>query len=262
MINNSISTTIKKIYNKVGFLEKYGGSLWMTVIIILFFFIAISYYQVYNNIQPLKADWVNQRCRPGVIPFAGLINPPVNMSAFDFTSENFKYCIQSILVDIAGVFLAPFYYLVNVINNTLTAISKSIQAIRSVLDSIRNSLSSVSQDIMGRSLNILLPIQTMLIKVKDMVNKTQGIMTAGLFTLLGVYDTLRASIGAIIQIVVAILISIATLITIFFAIPFGFGLPFAIPLLVMFILIAIPGIMVYIIQVMILKKMARSIPGI
>lgn len=261
-MNNNISTAINKIYNKVGFLEKYGGSVWMTFIIIIVFFAAISYYQVYNNLQPIKADWVNQRCKPGVIPFAGLINPPENTSAFDFTAQNFNFCIQNILVDIVGVFLAPFYYLVNVINNILTEISKSIQAIRNVFDSIRNALSSVSQDIMGRSLNILIPIQTMLIKVKDMVNKTQGIMTAGLFTLLGIYDTLRASIGAIIDIVVTILIGIATLITVFFLIPFGFGLPFAIPLLVMFILIAIPGIMVYIIQVMILKKMARSIPGI
>ena len=38
-----------------------------------------------NNLDPIKADWVNQRCTPGVIPFAGLINPPKDgTSAFDY----------------------------------------------------------------------------------------------------------------------------------------------------------------------------------
>ena len=83
-MNNNISNVINKLYSKAGFLEKYGGSLWTTFIISLIFFIAISYYFVYNNIEPIKADWVNQRCKPNVMPFAGLINPPDPkiMSAF------------------------------------------------------------------------------------------------------------------------------------------------------------------------------------
>ena len=73
MNDTNIFSVIKKLYNKVGFLEKYGGSLWMTVIVILVFFIAISYYYIYNNLQPIKADWANQKCNPTVMPFASII---------------------------------------------------------------------------------------------------------------------------------------------------------------------------------------------
>ena len=97
---------------------------------------------------------------------------------------------------------------------------------------------------------------------RDLLSKSQGVMTTSVFTLLGTYDTLRSVIGSIVGIVVVLLISISVLVYELFLIPFGFGLPFAIPLVVMFILIAVPGIMVYIIQVMILKKMVSPIPGL
>jgi len=263
-MNDNIFNVINKLYSKVGFLEKYGGSLWTATIIGLVFFIAISYYYIYNNLQPIKADWVNQRCKPNIMPFAGLINPPdpKKMSAFDFTAQNFTNCIQTILTDIIGIFLAPFYYLVNSFTTILNGLNESVQVIRNVLTSIRNAATSVTQDIMSKLLNILIPIQFIVIKVKDIMNKTQGIMTAGIFTLFGIYQTLAASFGAIIQIISSILISIAAIMIILFFIPFGFGLPFAIPLLVIFIMILVPGIMVYIIQVMVLKQWINPLPGI
>lgn len=263
-MSDSIFNVINRLYDKVGFFEKYGGSLWTVIIICLVFFIAISYYQVYNNLQPIKADWINKRCSPLVMPFAGLINPPdpKKMSAFDFTAQNFTYCIQSILGDIIGVFLKPLYYLVNSLTQVLNVLAKSVQEIRKVMSSIRNSVSSISAEIMGKLLNILIPIQFIVIKVKDMMAKTQGVMLSGIFMLMGIYQTLIASLGSIIQIISSILISLATIIIVLFFIPFGLGMPFAIPLLITFMMIVIPGIMIYIIQVMVLKQWVNPLPGI
>ena len=263
-MDTNISNIINKLYSKAGFLEKYGGSLWAAIIISVIMFLAISYYQVLNNLQPLKSDWINQRCKPNVMPFAGIINPPDpnEMSAFEFTSNNFTNCIQTILEDIIGIFLSPFYYLVNVMDNTIKSIDTSVQSVRGLFDTIRKSLLSVSSDVMGRLLNILIPLQIIIMKVKDTMNKTQGIMTASIFTLFGVYDTLRSAIGAIVEIIVVVLIGLAATIGILFAIPFGFGMPVAIPLLVIFLIILIPGLMVYIIEVMILKKMVSPLPGV
>ena len=262
--NTNIFSVINKLYNKIGFLEKYGGSLWMTIILILVFFVAISYYYIYNNLQPIKADWAKQRCNPTVMPFAGLINPPdpKKMSAFDFTAQNFTGCIQNILSDIAGTFLAPFYYLVNSITKVLDGLNASLQGIRGVLSTIRDSVGNVSDEIMGKVLNIMIPLQQIVIKIKDTINKTQGVMLAGIYMLIGTYQTLTASFGAIIQIITTILMSIASIMIILFFIPFGFGIPFAIPLLVIFIMVLVPGIMVYIIQVMVLKKWVNPLPGI
>ena len=260
----SIVNEINKSYSKAGFLDKYGGSLWITVLILIVMFLAISYYKVLNNIQPIKADWINQRCSPSVMPFAGIINPPDpnEMSAFEFTGNNFTNCIQSILQDIIGVFLAPFYYLVNALGNSINMAENAVQSIRGLADTMRTSIMKVSTEIMGRILNIIIPLQTILMKIKDTVNKTQGVMTASIFTLFGIYDTLKAAVGAIVEIIVSILIGLASVISVLFLIPFGLGMPVAIPMLVIFLMILIPGIMVYIIEVMILKQMVSPLPGI
>ena len=127
---------------------------------------------------------------------------------------------------------------------------------------MRNAFAKTSQELMNRILNVLIPLQMIIVKMRDMMNKTQAIMTGGIFTLLGTYDTLMASVGSIVQIITSILLSLAVIISILFMIPFGLGLPGAIPLLVIFLMILIPGIMVYIVQVMILKKMVNPLPGI
>ena len=262
-MNNNYNV-INNLYNKAGFLEKYGGSLLTMLIISILFFLAISYYYVYNNIQPIKGDWVNQRCKPSVIPFAGLINPPPpeKMSAFEFTQQNFSSCIQSILGDITGVFLAPFYYLIHVLTNTFEIINESIQSIRKILNSIRNAVGGVSAEIMGKLLNFMIPLQQLIIKVRDSMNKSQGVMTASIYTLLGTYDTLMSSVKSIVKIISTILLSLASIIGILFVIPFGLGMPAAIPLLVIFIMILVPGMMVYIVQVLILKQMTSPFPNI
>jgi|TARA_B110000967_G_scaffold165876_1_gene173731 hypothetical protein len=263
-MNNGTYKVINDIYTKTGFLDKYGGSVWVTVILLLVFFVIISYYHVFNNLQPIKADWINQRCNPRVIPFAGLINPPdpEKMSAFEFTSQNFTGCIQTILTDIVGVFLAPFKYLIHSFTKILDGLLEAVQEIRKLFNSIRNATGSVSSEIMGKVLAILIPIQYMVIKIKDLVNKTQGIMLSGIYMLMGVYQTLIAAFGSIIQIVSSILISIAAIMIVLYFIPFGLGIPFAIPLLITFIMTLVPGIMIYIIQVMILKQWVNPLPGL
>ena len=253
---NNVFDTINKIYGKAGFLEKYGGSLWITIILIIIFLIIYSYFYIYNYIQPIKHDWVNQRYSPSVMPFAGIINPPEGSTfreKIEFTGKNFADGVQNVIVDIIQYFLAPFYYFINLLSVSLTDIYKSVQDIRKFIYAIRTSVEKTTGEISGKTLNFLLPLQYIIIKIRDMISKTQGVMTAGLFTLFGVYQTIVASFGAIIKIITGILITLAAIIMVLFLIPFGLGMPFAIPLLVIFLIILIPGIMVYIIEVMVLK---------
>jgi hypothetical protein len=107
--------SVKEVYDKVGYGQQYGLDIWITVVLIVVFFCATAYFYVLGHLQPIKADWPVNRCNPAYIPFAGIINPPENSSAMNYTSENFEYCTQNILKEITGYFLAPFYYLMNVI---------------------------------------------------------------------------------------------------------------------------------------------------
>ena len=125
----TIFTKVNNLYNKKGFLEKYGTDVWISVIIFLIFFIATSYYHVFNNIQPIITDWDNQKCNPSVIPFAGLINKPQGMSAFEFTGNNFTGCIQTILKTVAGDAFKPVYYIMNTFTDMFNDLSKALDGI-------------------------------------------------------------------------------------------------------------------------------------
>ena len=99
MDNNSNKNyiNIKKIYDNLNYFDQYGSSLVLFILITISLFILCSYCFVMINVQPIQDDWINQRCKPFIIPFAGLINAPEGTSSTDFTKENFDYCTQNII---------------------------------------------------------------------------------------------------------------------------------------------------------------------
>ena len=50
----------------------------------------LIYLNIQNNIKYIKANWKTMKCRPDIIPFAGIINKPTNMGTAEFTSHNFS----------------------------------------------------------------------------------------------------------------------------------------------------------------------------
>ena len=258
----SIINLINRLYDKSGFFEKYGGSLILTIIIIFIFFYYISYYYILNHLEPIKADWVNQRCKPYVLPFASIINKPDDQSSSEFTSGNFTYCIQSIVADLSNVFLAPIYYLTNVTQEILQGIEKALDSTRYLFSNMRDSIKDVSKEIMSRILNVMTSLQVILIKVRDFTSKTNAVMTSSIYTLLGSYDTLRSLVGAIFQMFILILLMLLAIIVPLLFIPFGFGVPIAAIFIAIFITIAVVLTLVYIIAGSILHLHITSIPGL
>jgi len=65
-----INQKIDKLYNKNGFMEKYGGQLFLSIIIIFVVSVLFVYLQILNNLEPVKKNWGKERCNPFVIPFS------------------------------------------------------------------------------------------------------------------------------------------------------------------------------------------------
>jgi hypothetical protein len=191
-----------------------------------------------KNIQPIKDDWVNQRCKPSIMPFAGIINPPVGTSAGEFTNQNFTYCMQNILTSITGFAVEPITYATSTLSTLYNDISNAINTIRTMMSSMRSNVAGISQEIMGRILNIMTPLIQIIISVVDSLNKTIGILTAGLYTSLGSYYTLKSLMGAILQFIIIILITLGALILGLWIVPFTWGA--AIAFTIIFVAIAIP----------------------
>ena len=66
--------------NTLSYLNKHGLDILLTIIIISIYLYGILRQSITAKIQPIKDDWVNQRCKPHIIPIAGMINTPDNES--------------------------------------------------------------------------------------------------------------------------------------------------------------------------------------
>ena len=237
-MDNKGIQNIKKMYDKLNYFDQYGASVILFIIISIILFVSISYCHAKINSQPIIDDWVNQRCKPNIIPFAGFITHPDGVSAIDYTSQNFNYCIQSILSNITGTAVEPITFVANTFKQMADKVKEDINMVRGMFDKVRSMFQDVSQEIMGRIMNFTIPLQQMIISFKDLLSKVQGVMTGGLFTLLGSYYTLKSLMGAIAQFIITILITLAAMIIVLWLVPFTWGT--AISMTAIFVAIAIP----------------------
>jgi hypothetical protein len=209
---SSYFSKINDLYNKKGFLDRYGLDIWTAVIISLVFFIITSYFYVLNNIQPIKADWERQKCSPAVMPFAGLINKGPNDTVFDFTEKNFTHCVQGILTNAIAYAFQPIYYIMKSLTSVFSELISGINSVRAVFDKIRNTIKDFSTEVMGRSLNITMPLVQFFINIKSIGAKVIGILTASLYTLVGSYLSLQSFFLIILRLINIIIIALMAII--------------------------------------------------
>jgi hypothetical protein len=214
---------LKKMYENLTYFDQYGISLILFIIITILLIVFFGSCIALANIQPIKQDWANQRCKPYIIPIVGFINKPDNMSFNDFTSQNFYYCTQNILKGITGFAVEPLTFVTKNITKVVNYIKEAINDIRALTNRTRNFFITVVEEIMGRLLNIIIPLQQIIIKFKDFSAKVQGTMTAGLFTLLGAYFSLKSLLGVIVKFIVTVLIAMVAMIAVFWLFPFTWG---------------------------------------
>ena len=251
----------KDLYSNLTYFDEYGGSVFLFIIITIVVFIGVSYCYVMINITPIKNNWVAERCKPYVMPFAGIINKPDNMTASQFTEQNFNFCTQNILKDITGFAVEPLTFITYAITESITLIRDALQSIRTMFDKIRNDFISISGEIMDRLANIMIPLQQIIIAVKDMFGKIQGTLTAVLYTFLGSYYTLKSLMGAIAQAVILFLIGLAAAIIFAWIFPFTWGI--AISMTSIFIALSIPlAIMLAFLIDVLHVNVNMSLPGL
>jgi hypothetical protein len=223
MNKNDGFTNLKSMYDNQTYFDQYGSSVIMLIILIFVLFCVISYCLIMVNAQPIIDDWPNQRCKPQIMPIAGLITHPDGVTASEYTAQNFTYCTQNILTSITGEALQPLTYVTSSFTAIANGISNALNSIRGMFDKIRGFFESISKEIMGRIMNIMAPLQEIIISFRDLIGKIQGTMTAGLFTALGSYYTLKSMLGAIAQFIIIILIAMAVIIVILWILPFTWG---------------------------------------
>ena len=252
------SKYVNNIYDKLSYYDMYGSTIMIFILLTLFVFYIYTYYKIMQIKDAVAADWANQRCNPKYIPFAGYITHPDGTTAFDYTAENFQYCIQSIENDVTGTAVQPFNYLINGLTGMVNMLGETTQKIRDFLNLLRQRLRKFAEDVLHRILNVMIPLQTMIMALMDSFHKIEGTMTAGLYTMLGGYYTLQSLMGAIVELMVKMLMVMVILIAGLWAVPFSW--PAAGAASAVFLSISIPLAIIVLVLTEVLHVKSSGIP--
>ena len=219
-----MSEYVNELYDKLTYYDMYGSTIMVFLLITIFVAFMYGYFQIMRVREEVANDWQNQRCNPKYIPFAGYITHPDGTTAFDYTAENFQYCIQDVENGVTGQAVQPLNYLVSGVTDMLNIIGTAVQKTREFINILRKNIRKFAEDVLHKILNVMIPLQSLLISLKDMLDKTQGIMTAGLYTFLAAYDTLKALMGSMVELTVTFLMVMIIIIVGLWSVPFSIPL--------------------------------------
>lgn len=253
---------VLNIYENQTYLERYGEYIFYAIIICISFILVITYIHIKINIEQIRADWNNQKCKPNIMPFAGIINAPDNMSKMEYAEKNFAECTQNILTDITDIALIPVHYTISIVTATVGEIASIVNDMRELVNKIRNSVADITSDIMSRILNIMTPLTETIITAKSMLGKSNGVVTAVMYTLFGVYLSIKSLIGSILEIVIILLVAMAAAIILLFFIPIV-GDILAAAGIIFFLAISIPmGYLIGFSNNILNVHASRGVPGV
>jgi hypothetical protein len=216
MSDKIIINKLNLLYSKAGYMSKYGTDVWTAAIICLAFIIFINYYYFVNVVEVIKTDWPNQRCNPLVMPFAGFIKKPTDMTNLEFTASNFNNCFNTILQDVVLIALQPIYFAINIIQEAVNNLIKAFDELRKLTKGIRDQFSSIITQIYTAMNNLVVTMIGYIVKIKDSMLKINGILTTSIYTLFGSYMAMTSLFLCIIDFIILILISIAITVLAFF----------------------------------------------
>ena len=255
---NDTAKFINNTYDPLSYFDLYGNSVIIFILMTLFVFLVYTYCKIMQTRESIADDWVNQRCKPEIMPFAGLITHPEGTTAFQYTNDNFQYCVQDILKNVTGYAVQPFEFMVQSLTKVFSKFSDAIQKTREATNKLRNGIRAFAEDVLSRILNVMIPVQTMFIALSDTFQKIQGAMTGGLYTMLGTYLTLQSLMGAILELIIKILIALVIIIVGLWILPFTF--PAAATMTAVFLAISVPMTIIVFFMTEVLQIKTTAIP--
>ena len=145
----------------------------LTILILLTFLFLFITPILGVGIQNIQNNWVQYRCNPLVIPFAGLFG--------EDPTTTFTYCVQTMIKDFISFLLVPINQALNVIGSLGGVFTTAANDIRKMISTIRDFIEQIIQTVFGVFLNILIEIQKLVIRINDTIKKIIGILTTLLF---------------------------------------------------------------------------------
>lgn len=182
---------------------------------------------VQANMQDLRETWVEKRCNPLYMPFAGLVDPKVS------TIDNFQYCTTSFAAQVFSRATDPVHMLFKTFTKLINMVLDSIGQFRAMATGLITFVMSFVNDIFGKIGNTFGVMVSLMSRIRDLTARILGSAGYTVTIVIAAVDTISAVIewaASIIDTIVGIVIGMSFLLSFIFPILLFFFIPMGIAL--------------------------------
>lgn len=134
-----------------------------------------------SQVTWLKKNWVQYRCNPMYMPFAGLVG--------DSVVTNFTKCTMKGFHDYAGYMMDPIMGEFAVVNETVTEIGGAMSSMRSMMSGVRGGFLGILGTVFGKIQNLVSQFQYIIIRMRTLLSRIVGVMLSFIYVFYTGMDT-------------------------------------------------------------------------
>jgi hypothetical protein len=144
-----------------------------TALFVLILFIVIAFIVVFGvnrliDIKSIKNNWAEQRCKPFIMPFAGLFG-------YD-SKENFEFCMGKIFSTHSMPAFGSMGGMLTQFTGLLGSVFDSIGSLRNVIASIGGGINVVFQEFTERISSFFFNLRVSAIRIKSLMQRMYAIL--------------------------------------------------------------------------------------
>ena len=185
----------------------------------------ILYIYVKANADDIQANWVQYRCNPVYMPFAGMFGDNVFL--------NFQFCIASLASAVFKYALAPIHLMFRFFSQILGGVAGQMNVFRAFVTGMQNFITSFFSGAIGRISNTFGVMTGIMSKLQDLSSRILAssaysvvIMATGVQMILSVFSfiwtLLKTLVGLIFGLAIILMFVFPPLL--FFFIPIGIAI--------------------------------------
>ena len=221
---NPIINKISDMSSKNRYLNKYSGDVVSATLIILILLSITAYYQAQNNLQPIRNDWENQKCKINILPISGFIRPPAyqpEKSNLQYTADNYKECIGMTSFTILKPITAPFDIIIDSIKSLFESISNLGNILYDVIDFLRGIVSNIMAFFFGIIKMLIKILRQIMAAIGTFFYKALLIFFVGVLIVKSFIGSSVASLATFIILMMAFIVLVVLTLAVLYAIATG-----------------------------------------
>lgn len=181
-----ISKAINEIFNNMSYYELYSYDIWFTIIVILIFTLAITYFYILYNIKSLKSKYEDIKCNPLYIPFSRIIS-----GGRVGSGEVFRTCLNNLTFNVAVDATNPLTFMTSIIYNIFNMLYGLVIQFLTLVSELISALRVLINYIIIKFKLIINEINYMFIKINSIFQKTFGSLLIFTYSITKVIDLFK-----------------------------------------------------------------------